>query len=73
MPAGVKCTVSNCNFWDEGNLCGADSIQVEIDKHSSKISDTEFAILGEEHHDQAAHSSTTCCYTFKPRTNGSRK
>lgn len=67
MPAGVKCTVSNCTFWDEGNQCGADAIQVEIDKHATKFFDTEFAVLGEDHQDKASSSSTTCCETFKPK------
>lgn len=68
MPAGVLCTVSNCTFWDKGNKCTADSIQVEVDKHAAIDFDTEFATIGEGHTDRASDSSTTCCYTFKPRS-----
>lgn len=67
MPSGVKCTVSNCTFWDSGNRCVADSIQVEVDKHATPAFDAEFAVLGAHHQDHAQTSSTTCCFTFRPR------
>lgn len=72
MPEGVKCTVSNCTFWDEGNLCAADSIVVDIDKHAVSF-DTEFASFEGEHQDMAVNASTTCCNTFKPRSENQRK
>lgn len=67
MPEGVKCTVSNCTFWDAGNLCVADTIVVDIDKNAKNF-DTEFASFEGDHRDFASNASTTCCNTFKPRS-----
>lgn len=66
----VKCSVSNCAYYKEGNRCGADLIMIEIDKHAAKTFDAEFA--GESfdsgHQDQAWTSRATCCHTFKPKS-----
>ncbi|RUS48468.1 DUF1540 domain-containing protein [Cohnella sp. AR92] len=69
MPNGVSCSVSNCSFWGEGNLCAASRIAIEIDAHSKrKFEDAEFAEEGfAEHQDVAGSSKTTCCLTFKPK------
>lgn len=69
MPKGVSCTVANCNFWNEGNNCGAKEIMVEIDQHSGVNFNEEFAgdELGFFHQDQAKQSKATCCLTFKPK------
>jgi len=69
MPDGVKCSVSNCSFWGQGNNCNADQIMIDIDKHAHQPLDTEFAHgeLGADHQDHAKDSSVTCCHTFKPK------
>lgn len=66
----VKCSVSNCTYWGEGNDCNAEMIMVEIDRHAKTNFSTEFA--GEigydsNHKDTAQSSSATCCHTFKPK------
>jgi hypothetical protein len=65
----VKCSVSNCAYYKEGNNCGADLIMIEVDKHANMNYDAEFAGEGfdTEHKDKAEASSTTCCHTFKPK------
>ncbi|MGN7761187.1 DUF1540 domain-containing protein [Paenibacillus sp. 22594] len=66
----VKCSVSNCNYWGEQNLCRADQIVIEIDKHSGSAFLEEYAEEMTDkghHHDHAATSSATCCLTFKPK------
>lgn len=65
----VKCSVSNCSYWGKGNLCQADAIMIEIDKHSEANFYAEFAgeSFDTEHQDQASSSRNTCCHTFKPR------
>jgi hypothetical protein len=65
----VKCSVSNCAYYKEGNNCGADLIMIEVDKHSKMDYDTEFAGEGfdTEHQDAAKTSATTCCHTFNPK------
>lgn len=65
----VKCSVANCNYWENGNNCVAPSIMVEIDRHARY--NEEFAQdLGthNDHQDTAANSADTCCRTFKPRS-----
>jgi hypothetical protein len=67
MPNGVVCSVSNCSFWNQGNQCGAQEIAIEIDAHSQKKWDEEFADEFFIHQDQAPSSSVTCCLTFQPK------
>lgn len=66
MPKGVKCSVSNCHFWAEGNSCNADQISIEVDGQSANAYDTEFAEEAGMQHD-AAKSAATCCETFQPK------
>jgi len=69
MPQGVACSVANCSYWAEGNRCKAAEIMIEIDQHSSRHFNEEFAgdDLGLFHQDEALQSSATCCLTFKPK------
>jgi hypothetical protein len=65
----VKCSVSNCTFWNEGNNCGADSIMIEIDQHAKASFNAEFAgeSFDSEHQDSASNVSNTCCHTFQQK------
>ncbi|MFC0216313.1 DUF1540 domain-containing protein [Paenibacillus chartarius] len=65
----VKCSVSNCTFWNEGNKCGADAIMIDVDAHAKVDYNAEFAgeSFDSAHQDTANTSSTTCCHTFKPK------
>lgn len=64
----VHCTVANCVYHKKSNLCGAPSIQVDIDQHSYTHEEfaSEFGHL--EHKDFAVNSGNTCCQTFRPKT-----
>ncbi|MGF7046119.1 hypothetical protein J2T13_000581 [Paenibacillus sp. DS2015] len=65
----VKCSVSNCNYWGEQNVCREDQIMIEIDSHANINLKEEYG--GEhfvDHKDQAKSSSATCCLTFKPKS-----
>lgn len=66
----VYCSVANCYYWDEGNLCGADAIMVEVDAHADHDFNEEVGgeMINTTHQDQAEHSRDTCCHTFKPRS-----
>ncbi|AHV98414.1 DUF1540 domain-containing protein [Paenibacillus sabinae] len=66
----VNCSVSNCHYWGDNNLCKADSIIIEIDKHTGSRSKEEFAeeMTFSNHKDVANNSSATCCLTFKPNS-----
>lgn len=65
----VRCSVSNCNYWGESNICRAEEIVIEIDKHTNRPFTEEFAeeLIHGEHRDHAKTSSATCCLTFKPK------
>lgn len=66
MPEGVKCSVANCSYWEQGNRCSANEIMVDIDKHAEVDYGSEFSgSLGSNHKDTAPESSLTCCHTFK--------
>ncbi|MGM0876560.1 MAG: DUF1540 domain-containing protein [Bacillota bacterium] len=64
----VNCSISNCTFHAEGNICGANKITIDMD-YQSKY-DTEFSQeLGfENRKEDANQSADTCCKTFKPKT-----
>ena len=66
----VKCSVSNCTYWGEKNLCQADMIMIDIDTHASRDYNAEFAgeSFDTEHQDIAESSSSTCCPNFKPKS-----
>ncbi|ANE47336.1 hypothetical protein SY83_14855 [Paenibacillus swuensis] len=65
----VKCSVSNCNFWGQGNNCQADAIMIDIDAHSRMNYNEEFAgeSFDSDHKDEVKTSSATCCHTFRPK------
>jgi len=58
--AEIKCTVDNCYYWDSGNICAADAI--EIAKNFFGDDKMEAGYLGAE----PAKSNQTKCVTFKP-------
>lgn len=63
----VNCSVANCVFHAEGNICGAKEIKIDMDYQSNF--DTEFSNeLGfKERTEEASESKETCCKTFKPK------
>ncbi|WP_102692212.1 DUF1540 domain-containing protein [Rummeliibacillus pycnus] len=66
----VNCTVSNCFFHKEGNICGAEKIDVEMDNYRSQNRNTEFASEFDVYaiSEEASHSADTCCKTFKAKS-----
>lgn len=67
----VNCTVSNCIFHAEGNICGAESIVIDMDYHAHTKDNTEFASDFDVSNakEEASESSQTCCKTFKSNEN----
>lgn len=63
----VSCSIANCTFYGEGNVCKADKIMVEHDAHASGYN-TEFSreLTDKNHKDEVYSSAQTCCKTFKP-------
>ncbi|MFW6035971.1 MAG: DUF1540 domain-containing protein [Halothermotrichaceae bacterium] len=61
--AKIKCNVDNCYYWDTGNICGAD--EIEVAKNFFDNSDMEAGAMGANPSD----SNQTKCKTFKPAKN----
>lgn len=62
----VRCTVNNCYYWDNGNICAAESILVISDEAVGRI-DKQDEEIGEIGQTPARISKETCCYTFRPK------
>ena len=62
----VRCTVSNCHYWSDGNVCAAEAILVISDEALPRIGkhDEEIGEIGQT---PARVSKETCCYTFRPK------
>ncbi len=63
----VKCSVGNCFYYGEGNVCTASAIMVEVGDHADSRFDQE---IGEievnlKHRDYAQSKQETICHTFK--------
>ena len=68
MQTEVKCSVSNCSYWGQGNNCEAPAIMVEVDRHANYNSEMGSELgIQTEHQDLAENSAQTCCRTFKPK------
>lgn len=68
MQVDVKCSVSNCTYWKQGNDCTAQAIMVTVDKHGNQKFNEEIAgeiMVDLQHKDSASQSAETCCHTFK--------
>ncbi|HHT7187776.1 TPA: DUF1540 domain-containing protein [Bacillus cereus] len=67
----VKCSVSNCSFWGQGNFCQASSIVVQPDAQETgqamSNSYTSAALTNETLESSVTTSVETCCHTFKPK------
>jgi hypothetical protein len=65
----VKCSVANCEYWEQGNNCSAEVIMIEINAHADRHQPEHKG--GEEydsrHRDIAAGIIDTCCQTFEER------
>lgn len=69
MISGVRCTVSNCEYWAENNRCQADQILVT---HSSPMLDADKhgRDADELPETPADDNEETCCFTFEPAGSG---
>jgi len=75
----VRCTVSNCAYWYEGNRCSAEAILVVSDDAVNRMTLLGAGQRGGGKHDQeigeigqtpARVTKETCCYTFRPKDAG---
>lgn len=56
----IKCTVDNCYYWDSGNICAAETI--EVAKNFFGDDKMEAGAFGAD----PSMSNQTKCVTFKP-------
>lgn len=63
----VKCSVENCYYYGEGNVCTADTIMVETEEFESNNFNEEFGEIGNNSKDQAKSKEQTICSTFKAK------
>lgn len=63
----VICTVANCFFHKEENLCGAPSIEVNVDERSYTTEEFSQELGAQNRKGFATTSVNTCCQTFKPK------
>ncbi|NLI70905.1 MAG: DUF1540 domain-containing protein [Firmicutes bacterium] len=75
----VNCSVKNCRFWGEGDICMADSIWVRNNLESAleeNFYDVEFAEdIEDPGSEESAYyyadtSAQTCCETMQPKNTG---
>ncbi len=66
MPT-VKCSVGNCHYHGEGNVCTAGAIMVDVDKHANATFEMEIGEIQVDlnHKDHAKDKKDTICHTFK--------
>jgi hypothetical protein len=61
----IKCSVSSCQYNDDGEVCKAD--EIEVRNNFGATDDMEFGDM--EGETGARTSMETCCETFVPRKN----
>ena len=64
----VRCSVSNCSFWGQGNFCQASAIIVQPDADETGQTENESytsAVLTNETLESSVTTSVeTCCHTL---------
>ncbi|HEY8464407.1 MAG TPA: DUF1540 domain-containing protein [Bacillota bacterium] len=70
----VKCTVNSCEFWEEGQVCGAGEILVKNDiagaapETSNHYINANMEVAGDLDEAKVANTSPqTCCDTMRPK------
>lgn len=63
----VKCSVANCAYYGNGNVCNAESIMVETEQNNSNNFNEEFGSMEESNTANANCKEETVCATFKAK------
>jgi hypothetical protein len=64
----IHCTVSNCHYWDQGNICVASEVLVTSDQMANDKPDSydhQMAVRAPQTPVEAC--SDSCCKTFVPK------
>ncbi|MBT9260390.1 MAG: DUF1540 domain-containing protein [Clostridiales bacterium] len=70
--SGVRCTVRDCYFWQEGHYCNAKEILITHDEVGRKFPESMDApqidqIVAQTGPTEAYYCYDTCCKTFRPK------
>jgi hypothetical protein len=65
----VKCSIANCEYWEEGNNCVAEVIMIEVNAHAQRPQPEKKGgqKYDSRHTDNASGIVDTCCQTFEER------
>lgn len=64
MPDHVRCTVSNCEYWGDNNICIADQILVAVDPPPNPEDHHGYQAANYPH-TESPEKDPTMCYTFE--------
>lgn len=67
MSVRVVCTVDNCHYWFQGNVCGADKILITGDDFAADAHHSVDATRSSLPSTPARTTMDTCCKSFTPR------
>lgn len=71
MSPEVKCKVSDCNYWEKGEICTAKHIEISVGSSSRDAFYAEFAgELSSGSNEQVAQKAeNTLCHTYEKKAN----
>ena len=66
MPqATIRCSVSNCHYWGQGNYCEAEEILITSDEIGKSYTDSfDAPVVSATFSTPVDHCMSTCCKTF---------
>lgn len=64
----IHCSIDNCQYYDEGNICVASEIFVVSDRTGAEKPDSyDHKMASSAPREQAQSCMDTCCKTFVPK------
>ena len=65
----ILCSINNCHYWKQGNICGADCILVTSDSMSKNLPDqVDAPYAAQITQTPVGKSHESCCKTFVPKS-----
>lgn len=61
----IRCSISNCHYWSQGNVCSADQILVTSQSMAQTMPENMDAPMASQIAETPVHTSRdSCCKTF---------
>lgn len=71
MEKRIRCSIDNCHYWTQGNVCGAEQIMITSDAMGAQMPDSFDASQADNAAGTPAkHCYETCCKTFTESGSG---